>query len=74
MQKYGNEPVVMQSEERRQAKVGPRGWSPENGSNLSLIEQYIHGSQKKSEVHLLLCTKDKQDKSAAPYLLSVQQV
>ena len=45
--------------------------------NLSLIEQYIlymQGSQTQSDVHLLLCQKHKHDKSAAPYLLSVQQI
>ena len=40
--------------------------------NLSLIEQY--SGQKQSDVRLLLCQFHKQDKSAAPYLPSVQQV
>ena len=31
----------------------------------------MQGSQTQRDVHLLLCQKDKQDKSAAPYLLSV---
>ena len=44
--------------------------------NLSLIERYAGQSNTKtlSDVHLLLCQKHRQDKSAAPYLLSVQQV
>ena len=41
--------------------------------NLSLIEQYS-GRQKQSDVRLLLCQFHKQDKSAAPYLPSVQLV
>ena len=56
--------VVMQSEERRQG----RGWSPEMAVDLSLVEQYA-GSQTQSGLRLL-CQKDKQDKSAALYLLS----
>ena len=34
----------------------------------------MQGSQTQSNVHLLLCQSRKQDKSAAPYILSVQQV
>ena len=34
----------------------------------------MQGSETQSDVHLLLCQKHKHDKSAAPYLLSVQQV
>ena len=34
----------------------------------------MQGSQTQSDVHLLLCQKHRQDKSFAPYLLSVQQV
>ena len=41
--------------------------------NLSLMND-MQGSQTQSDVHLLLCQKHRQDKSAAPYLLSVQQV
>ena len=41
--------------------------------NLSLIAQYAAQSNK-SDVHLLLCQSQKQDRNAAPYLLSVQLV
>ena len=68
MQKLGNDPVVMRSGKTGQG----RGWSPENGNTP--VPDCMQGSQTQSDVHLLLCQKHKHDKSAAPYLLSVQQV
>ena len=52
-------------------KVDKVGAGPQKMAvNMSLIE----GSQIQNDVHLLLYQKHKQDKSAAPYLLSVQLV
>ena len=59
----------MKSEERRQG----RGWSPENGSKPVPDLNNMQGSQTQSDVHpqRLLFQKHRQDKSGAPYLLSL---